>query len=149
MEKILDVFGIDWRILIIQIVNFSILLAMLWYLLYRPMLRLIEGRRTQIIEGVAKAERADTALRDADSKRAELITKASLEAEAIVVAARARGSEKEQSAVAEAEARARRIIAEATAKAEEESRQALARSQDELAKLVVLGVERTLREKTA
>ncbi len=147
MEKILEVFGIDWRILFVQIVNFSVLLALLWYLLYRPMLRLIEGRRTQIIEGVAKAERADAALREADSKRAEIITAASLEAESIVASARTRGKEKEAAAVAEAEEKARRIAAEASARAEELKRHALAESREEIAKLVVLGVEKTLREK--
>lgn len=149
MEQILDVFGIDWRILIVQIVNFSILLGVLWYLLYGPLLRLIESRRTQIIEGVANAERAEAALRDADAKKAELITKASVEAEGILSTARTSGKQREAAIVTEAEQKAARLLAEATMKAEETQREALEKSREEIAKLIVLGVEKTLREKAA
>ncbi len=149
MEQILAVFGIDWRILIVQIINFSILLFVLWYLLYRPLVAMVENRRAQIIEGVAKAERADAALRDADAKKAELITKASLEAEELLKTARTASKQKEQSLVREAEEKAARIVSEATLKAKETEREALVKSKEEIAKLVVLGVEKTLREKAA
>lgn len=149
MEQILAVFGIDWRILIVQIINFSILLFVLWYLLYRPLVAMVENRRAQIIEGVAKAERADAALRDADAKKAELITKASLEAEELLKTARTASKQKEQSLVREAEEKAARIVTEATLKAKETEREALVKSKEEIAKLVVLGVEKTLREKAA
>jgi F-type H+-transporting ATPase subunit b len=149
MEQILDVFGIDWKILIVQVVNFTVLLALLWYLLYRPLLGLIEKRRTQIIEGVANAERAEVALKDADTKKAEIVTKASREAEGIVASARDAGKQKEAQLVREAEAKAGRIVAEANMRAEEAHREALLKSRDDIARLVVLGVEKTLREKVS
>lgn len=149
MEQIVNVFGIDWKVLTVQVVNFAVLLGLLWYFLYRPMLTLIEKRRTQIIEGVANAERAEVALKDAGTKKAEIVTKASREAEDIVAAAREAGKQKEANMVREAEAKAARIVTEATMRAEESQREALEKSKDDIARLVVLGVEKTLREQVA
>jgi F-type H+-transporting ATPase subunit b len=149
MEQILHVFGIDWKILIVQIVNFVLLLALLWYLLYRPLLALIEKRRTQIIETVANAERAEAAVKDADAKKAEIVTQATKDAESIVATARQSGKSKEASIVEEAENKAGRIVTEANMKAEEIQREALEKSKDDIAKLVVLGVEKSLKQQNA
>lgn len=146
MEQIIDVFGIDWKILIVQIVNFTVLLGVLWYFLYKPLTTLIENRRAQIIKGVADAERADVALKDADAKRAEILAKASIEAEGIVTSARSSGKTREAEIVQEAQEKYERILKEATQKSEELHRETLARSKQEIAKLVVLGVEKTLKE---
>ncbi len=145
MEQILDVFAIDWKILIVQMVNFSVLLGVLWYLLYKPLMSLIEKRRAQIIEGVANAERAEAALRDADAKKAEVMTRAALDAEALVAAARDAAKVKEGELLAEAQVKYERMLRETELKGEEIKREALAKSKDDIAKLIVLGIERTQR----
>ncbi len=146
MEQIIDTFGIDWKILIIQIVNFCILLGILWYVLYRPLVGLIESRRAQIIKGVADAERADTALRDADSKKSDIISRASVEAEKIVASAREAGKTKEADILKEGQNKYDRLMVEANMKSEEIKRGALEESKEEIARLIVLGVEKTLRK---
>jgi F-type H+-transporting ATPase subunit b len=88
MDQIITIFHVDWKILLVQIINFSLLMGVLWYVLYKPVTGLIESRRAQIIKGVADAERAEVALRDADAKKGEIITGAMLEAERLVTAAR-------------------------------------------------------------
>jgi len=147
MEQIIDVFGIDWRVLVVQIINFTLLLSVLWYFLYKPLTTLIENRRAQIIKGVANTERAEAALKDADAKRAEVLAKASMEAEGIVTTARASGKTREAEIVAAAQEKYDRMLAEASQKSEELQREALAKSKQEIAKLVVLGVEKTLKER--
>jgi F-type H+-transporting ATPase subunit b len=147
MEQIIDVFGIDWRVLVVQVINFTLLLSVLWYFLYKPLTTLIENRRAQIIKGVADAERAEAALKDADAKRAEVLAKASMEAQDIVNASRASGKAREAEIVQEAQEKYERMLAEATLKGEELQRDALAKSKQEIAKLVVLGVEKTLKER--
>jgi len=146
MEQIIDVFGIDWKILVVQIINFSVLLGVLWYFLYKPLTNLIENRRAQIIKGVADAERAEAALKDADTKKADILAKASIEAQDIVNASRTSGKAREAEIVKEAQEKYERMMAEAALKSEEIQREALAKSKQEIAKLVVLGVEKTLKE---
>lgn len=146
MQQIIGVFGIDWHVLIVQIINFTILLSVLWYFLYTPLITLIENRRAQIIKGVADAERAEVALKDADAKRAEILASASIEAQGIVTGARASGKAREVEIIEAAQEKYERMITEAAQKSAELEREALIRSKQEIAKLVVLGVEKTLKE---
>ena len=147
MEQIIDVFGLDWHKLLVQMVNFAVLLGVLWYFLYKPLTTLIENRRAQIIKGVADAERAEAALQDADTKKADILAKASIEAQDIVNASRSTGKAREAEIVKEAQEKYERMLAEATLKGEEIQREALAKSKQEIARLVVLGVEKTLKER--
>ncbi len=148
MNEIIAVFGIDWKILFVQIVNFSILLGVLWYFLYKPLTSLIEHRRAQIIQGVADAERAEKALKDADAKCGELITKAALDAEMVLNEARASAKRNETDILRTAQEKSEHMLAEAVLKGEEIKRLALRESKEDLAKMIVLGVERVLRERS-
>jgi len=145
MEQLVDTFGIDWRILLVQIVNFTVLATLLWYVLYRPLVSLIENRRAQIIKGVADAERAEAALKDADAKKSDIISEASIEADKIVSSARENAKKKEAEIVQEGQQKYERLLSEAAMKGEEIKRGALEESKEEIARLIVLGVEKTLR----
>ncbi len=145
MNQIFGVFGVDLKILIVQMVNFGVLFGILWYLLYKPLTKFIESRRTQIIEGVAKAERAEAMLADAGAKKASIMTAAALESEKMLVQARESAKTKEEVLVRMAQEKAERITAEAQLAAADAKRNALEESREELARMVVLGVEKTLR----
>jgi F-type H+-transporting ATPase subunit b len=149
MEQIIEVFGIDWRILTIQILNFSILLGVLWYFLYKPITTLIENRRAQIIQGVADAERAAAALKDADAKKADILAAAALDAQALIAQARETAKGKEAEIMREAQEKGERVLSEATLKGEEVQREALIKSKEQIAQLIVLGAEKTLRQRGA
>jgi F-type H+-transporting ATPase subunit b len=149
MEQIIETFGIDWRVLIVQIVNFALLLGLLWHFLYKPLVKLIESRREQIIKGVADAERAEAALRDADAKKADVLAQASIEADELIASAREKGKQKEADIVDEAKQKSERMLAEATMKGDEMKRQALEESKEEMARLIVLGAEKTLRKQAS
>lgn len=149
MSQIFGVFGVDLKILIVQMVNFGVLFGILWYLLYKPLTKFIESRRAQIIEGVAKAERAEAMLADAGAKKASIMTAAALESEKMLVQARESAKTKEEVLVRMAQEKAERITAEAQLAAADAKRNALEESREELARMVVLGVEKTLRAQRA
>jgi F-type H+-transporting ATPase subunit b len=146
MEQIIETFGIDWKLIVVQLFNFGLLLVVLWYVLYRPLVALIEKRRTQIIESVAHAERAEAAMKDAGAKRAEIIAAAGKEAEGIVADARTAGKEVAADIQQKAQEAYERTLAEAEMKGEELKRHALQKSKEEIAQMVVLGVAKTMKE---
>lgn len=108
--------GIDWRLLIAQLINFTILLAVLYKFLYKPVLKLLHERSARIEEGLKNAEAVEIKLRaaaeayeaklreahseaqkileqtqkEAEKMRAELSVKAQKEAEKIVTGGRTR-----------------------------------------------------------
>lgn len=146
MVEILNVFGIDVKMMLIQAVNFAIVLGVLWYFLYTPLIKTIEKRREDTIKAVADAERAANDLAEADSKKKEIVSKATMQAEEIVSNARSTAKEKESEILSDAAHKSERIIGDAHKAGEEAKKQYIAESKEEIAKMVVLGVEKTLRQ---
>ena len=67
--------GIDWKILIAQIVNFTILLLVLRAFVYRPLLELLEKRRDMVTKSVEDAKNAEELLTDIEKTRLEAMEK--------------------------------------------------------------------------
>jgi len=76
--------GVNPSFLLIQIVNFLILLLVLSVVLYRPLLNLLRERREKIAEGLSLAERAKEDAAAADARATGIVTKAREEARAIL-----------------------------------------------------------------
>ncbi|NBD74048.1 hypothetical protein GVX82_03330 [Patescibacteria group bacterium] len=148
MGAIAEVFGLKVETLLIQSFNFALAALVLWYFLYRPLVTLIEKRRADTIEAVANAERAANELAEADTKKKEIISQANLAAEEIVDNARSSAREQESELVKEAHEKSSQIIAEAKTQGEELKRSAVAESKEEIAKLIVLGIEKTARPRS-
>lgn len=147
MQELFAAFGLDWKLLMIQALNFAILLAVLWKFLYTPVLKMIDERREKIAEGVQKAEAADRRLADADGEGKGIVASASKDAEGIVSSARNRAEEQAAEIAKRAQERADQVLADATARAEEAKRQALAAGEKEIARAAMLAAEKILKEK--
>jgi|TARA_Y100000310_G_scaffold345555_1_gene466479 F-type H+-transporting ATPase subunit b len=146
MEEIFSVFGVDWRLLVIQTINFGVLLAVLWYFLYRPVVRLLEERRKKIEQGVKDSEEAALERASVQDERIKTITKATQEAEQIVSGAREHGKEQGSELIKNAEQKSDQILNDARARGEEERKQALSKSEEEIARMAVLSAEKILRQ---
>ena len=149
MDALFAAFGIDWHLLLIQAVNFGVLLLVLTYFLYKPILRIIDERRDKVAEGVRVAQEAARTLQDAKVEGETLIGTAARDAEALVAAARSRADEKGSEILRAAEDRADRVMKDAAERAEEAQRQAMAESSKEIARAAMLAAEKILREKSA
>ena len=147
MSAIIEAFGIDWRLLVINAVNFGLLLGVLWYFLYAPLMKIIEERRAKVVAGVRDAEAATEHLRQIDASRSVLLASAGKEADDVLAKAREAGIVKQRELAALGEATAARLLAEAELQAREAKERALAESKHEVAKLIVLGIEKAGAEK--
>jgi F-type H+-transporting ATPase subunit b len=147
MSELLATFGVNWKLLLVQVINFGLLLAILTYFLYKPVLRIIDERREKIAEGVRTAEAASRRLAEAKEEGEGIVGNAAREAEGIVAAARGRAEERAEGIVETAETQAQNLLKEATARAEEAKRQALKESEREIARAAILAAEKILREK--
>jgi F-type H+-transporting ATPase subunit b len=58
--------GINWKLFLSQTVNFFILLLVLRFFVYKPLLETIKKRNAKIKEGLEKAEEADIRLKEVD-----------------------------------------------------------------------------------
>ncbi len=149
MNQLFVAFGVDWKLLLIQAVNFGLLLAALSYFLYKPILRIIDERREKIAESVRLANTATHKLEDAKKQSDLMVGAAAKEAEGLVAMARARADERAGEIMKEAQLKADSLMTEAEARAQEEKRQMLRESEREIARAAMLAAEKILREKSA
>ncbi len=147
MQEIVHAFGIDWRLIVIQVFNFAILAGALWYFLYTPVLKLIADRESKIKKGVLDAEKAEAALKDADAEKTKILKEAHGEAGMIVARGTERAEEKTKTIEHESADKIAKQIAEAKNQAEELKAQALKASEGEIAKVAMLAAEKILNEK--
>ena len=66
MDQLISQLGIDWHLLLSQAVNFLLLLIILRFVAYQPLLKLLRDRRLRIEEGLVKAQEAERRLHDVD-----------------------------------------------------------------------------------
>jgi F-type H+-transporting ATPase subunit b len=142
MQQILTTFGVDWHLLLINAVNFGLLMLVLWYFLYGPVLRMLEERRTKVSQGVKDAEEATKKLSEIERSRSSVLAAAGKEADSVISAARAAGGAKERELLTKGEAAAAVLLKEAEAQAAELKLRSLEESKQEVAKLIVLGMEK-------
>ena len=84
MNPLLEQLGINWQLLLSQAVNFFILLIVLYFFAYKPLLAVIKERQKRIKEGLEKAEEADVRLKEVDSIAKDKIKKAEQESVKII-----------------------------------------------------------------
>ncbi len=147
MGEVFSAFGLDGKLIVIQIINFGLLLLALWYFLYTPILNLINERQRTVAKGVEDAKRAEAKLERAEGEKQEIIKQAHSEAGTIVSRSKEHAEKQGADIRAEAEQKHDRILAEAKQKAEALKRDAQKESEKEIARTAVLAAEKVLRER--
>jgi len=147
MEEIVRVFGLDWKLLIIQAVNFGVLLLALWYFLYKPIITMLDARREKIEAGVKSAEASQERLKEIEGERDGVLKKATLSAEELLSASKDRAQEQASRIVGDANSRADSILEGANKRADEAKEQALRESKEEIGRAAILAAEKILKEK--
>ena len=84
ITNILNLFGIESKLFIAQIINFAILLIILKLLLYKPIAQMLEERRNKIKQGLDDAKNAKEALEVADAQKTEILKNARKDADKII-----------------------------------------------------------------
>jgi len=149
MEEIIHKFGIDAKLIAVQVINFAVLVGLLSYLLYRPVLRVLAEREKKIAQWVADAEVAAGARASAEEERKAIVGAAHKEAEEVSARARIHAEDKAVEIVESAEEKANAVLRQAEARGEDIKTQARKDSEAEIAKLAVLAAEKVLREKAS
>lgn len=144
MSDLITVFGIDWKMLVVETINFVVLLGGLSYFLYTPAMKLLAERSAKIAKGVKDAEEAARIAKEAESKKLSIIASAEKEAEKIVDGAVKEGKDERAEIVKRAQDRGEQIARDAELQAAEAKRRALAESEKDIARMAVLAAEKIL-----
>jgi F-type H+-transporting ATPase subunit b len=146
VNELFAAFGVNWHLLLIQAINFGLVLVALWYFVYRPVFSFLAKRQELVAQGVADAKQAGEKLSHADEAARTRVHTAEVQAEGIVAAARAQGHEESERRIKDAEARAVSITTDAEARARESALRIERESEQEIARLSVLAAEKLLKK---
>jgi F-type H+-transporting ATPase subunit b len=87
-ESVLGTLGVNWKLFIAQLLNFSAVLFVMWKWVYTPLLKAIDVRTAKIDRGLKDADAAAAAKSGAEQAAEEAILAARKEAQRLVEEAR-------------------------------------------------------------
>lgn len=139
--------GVDWKLLLAQAVNFAVLFWVLRRYAYRPMLDFLEQRTARIERGLKDAEAATVKLGEVAAKEEAVLMEARKEAKVMLQTAEISAKKRDAEQALETEAKVKRMLLEAEEKIREEKDNMMNAAKEEIGALVMLSVEKILREK--
>ncbi len=134
MEKL----GVNLPGLILQAINFLLLLFILQKFLYKPILNAIKTRQERIQKGLEEAERASRRLAEAEAEAERILAEARARAQEIIALASQEGNKLKEDIIAQARIEAGRILERARLEAEREKEMAMAEIRRQAIDLAVL-----------
>ena len=144
MESLFSSLGIEWKMLLAQIINFGILAFVLTKLVYKPLMKALEDREQTIKKISEDSSKVDEVLREAEEKQNTILEEARKHGEKINKESETSASNLKKSILDEAKADAERIIKTGQKKLEEDQQKFYAGLKTELVGLVNAGIEQTV-----
>jgi F-type H+-transporting ATPase subunit b len=142
----LGALGVNGPFLLSQIINFLILFLALRFLLWKPMLKMLNERKQRIAQGLEDADQARKDRERAQAEYEERIKQAEQEREEILARAAEEGEQAKAETLAQARAEAERIVAEGTGAVEQERQQMLAELHSQVAALSIAAANKLVGE---
>ncbi len=145
--ELFEKLGVDWRLLVAQIVNFLILMGALFFILYKPLIAVLEKRRARIDESLKNAERISSELKHTTDEQSRILSVARNEAQRIVNEARNQVEQAREATVAQAREEALKIIHQSRQQIAHDREQLIREVRAEVAGLITRATEKVIGEK--
>jgi F-type H+-transporting ATPase subunit b len=137
LERVVTTFGVNWPQLLAQVASFCIVCLILYRFAYGPVLKMLEVRRQQIAQGLARAEQIQAELARTEAQRQEVMAQANAQASKFIEEARAAAARVQEQETRKAVAAAEQILSKAREAAVQEHDRMLAELKREVGRLVV------------
>ena len=133
----MEMLGIHWQKLIIQAINFAVVLIVLWKFAYKPIFNILEARKAKIADGLANADKIKAELAKTESERKRILEQAGDTANLMIEQAREAANRVREVETQKAIAAAEQIIAKAREASAQDHAKMLAELKREVGRLVV------------
>ena len=140
--ELIQQLGIDWRLIIAQIVNFLILLAILYKFVYKPVVKILDDRKDDIARGMRQADESKQALDEAISSKEEILTAAKRDAQAAMEEAKKYGENERARIIEYAKTEADQVLVKAKDLIMAEKKQMIRELKAELHEAVAIATEK-------
>lgn len=137
MDQLLKSFGIEWKILIWQVINFGVLFFILSRFLFKPLKKAIHDREKKISASLHEADQLKKKSKEMENEFNRQMRDQRKEIEEMHAKARAANEKLKVELRFQAEEESKRMIAEARASAEEEKKEIMTSLEDEVKGLAI------------
>lgn len=145
--KIFSAFGLDIKILIAQLINFAILVFILWKFAYKPMFKILDDRKKKIETGIENAVKAEEKLKEISEEEKKIMIEAKKEAAKILDEARLMAEESRKKNIDKTKEEIGQLINQEKESMRQEKAEILKSINREVADLVMITVEKVIEEK--
>ena len=146
MEALITKLGINWPVLITQVVTFIILLVLLRFVAYKPIMRMLDERSKRIKESMDQAESLKTQSARGEEELKKQLEAASREGQERIARAVKAGEDVKQKAQADARLEAEALIKRARSEIQRERDDVINDVRREFADLTVLAAGKVIEK---
>lgn len=147
MDELIKTFHIETGLVFAQLVNFSIVLFVLYKFAYKPILKNLNDRTKKIEKGVKDAKTAKEKLEDIIEKEKAVLANARKEAQEIIKKSEEEAKKNAGTIAEEAKNKTEKMLEDAKKMLEQEKTKMISEVKSEVAELVILTAEKLLSEK--
>jgi F-type H+-transporting ATPase subunit b len=138
--------GISLPTLIAQIINFLILLVILYLFAYKPIIKMFDERARKITESLDESQKVKNQALKAEEEFKKRIESASKEGQEVVARAMRTGEEFRQRAQQEAKQEAQQLVEKARVEIQRERDEAIGELRQQFADLAVVAAEKVIEK---
>ena len=145
--ELIKTFGIEWKLLIAQLINFFVLFFLLKRYAYKPILKMLEDRKDKIEKGLKDAEASQKKLVEIETKEKAVLTEARKQAQEIIAKAEEVAVKNKEEIIVAAKAQSEKILSDSAKKIETEKALMFQEVKKQVAELVIAATGKIIDEK--
>lgn len=146
-KGVIELFGLNWKLFVGQLINFLIIVFVLWKWVFTPVIGALQNRTKKIEESLAEAEHIKRQVAELEQFRTQQQQAAHVEYQEIVRAAQEVSENQRLHLLQHAREQSQKLIAEAESRIGAERAAMIREVKEEMATLVVTAAEKILKEK--
>jgi F-type H+-transporting ATPase subunit b len=144
MESLIHSFGIEWKLLIAQIINFGILAFVLFKLVYKPLLKVLDERESMVRDANEKSSSIESKMEEIKALEEKVLSEARHASAKILKDAEVSATNLKNKLSEEAHGHAEKIVKEAQAKLLQEQGKRDQELKKEIKNIVADAIEATV-----
>lgn len=145
--ELIEKFGIDIGVLIAQMVNFLVVLLILWKFAYKPILGLLRKRTETIEASLQNAEKIQKELTEATEMKVNIVRDAKREANQILTGAVSEAENTKRTLIEETQTALTRLKNDTEQELLERKNALVSDARAEIASIVVVATEKILKQR--
>lgn len=144
---VLGTLGINWKLFVAQLVNFGIILFVLWRWVFKPVASSLQSRTERIENSLKDADRIEKEKQEFAKWRENEMSNARKQASELITQAKVEAGKTRDELLSKTKQEQEKLVEQAKTQITSEKQKALTEAKSEIADLVVTASEKILRKK--